>query len=259
MITGIPAFIIGIKTLRRIRRGEASEKGTQFARMGVLLGLTSTVVGTTLILSVFAIIFLAISQSEMHREPPETLQAKLDEFVSFPNVAPDLKPSHTANFLHFFRIAGLRDEDEEGNTEILVLVAQVRPGLFVFTNRFMEMTFREQFSSSHATSHSRTFKLNNEHGLFEVIRLAAISNNGKKLNCQYGGVVPLGEQSVIVSVQVTTEASEELLTRFTEAIAQAESSPEVLDELLQSQEFKLTQQQVFEIFVGLKQPAQQGQ
>jgi hypothetical protein len=127
MVTGIPALILGLRSLRRMRFRVVQKREKFQAVTGTILGLVFGVIGGGCLTASGLVIGLFVSSFEVTKEA-ERVVVIAEKTADFDNTL-DLKPLRAISFLVFksFQYGDRPNDDEEDNVRLTALEFHYQP------------------------------------------------------------------------------------------------------------------------------------
>lgn len=202
LLAGVPAIFLGVKALRQIRRGEANPTGRLFARIGVLLGATTTSFWVLMIFSVVAAVYLAFANIEVLDSETGGVAAEHQKYYIVPQLG-DVEPSNYTDVGHLFRFARLRNNREESETYCRVVLGSVRKG-FLGGTKAINNQFSKEATREYRHGTNSVFTLSNDYDSFDVKKWEMQTDEVAKQT--YITIIPVGNKAeVLATIELETK------------------------------------------------------
>lgn len=211
VILSIPAIWMGLSSLKMIRLGQASKKGSKFAQMGVVLGSLSAILGILTVVSVVVLVGVIFNRFEVTLDQQAAL-AETQKFFQYPEFE-DTSDSTFVSLLGLAVVAVVKREETieitqpENDLELtqsfeLQMIANRKGNLF---GSAMILAMQEQMKDLAKQSLvNETFELENSFGNFHV-EFGERAERDHHVQ-RFIAVVPQKQSQVLVAV--TQEISE---------------------------------------------------
>ncbi|HMO15365.1 MAG TPA: DUF4190 domain-containing protein [Pirellulaceae bacterium] len=238
VFTGIPAIILGLKALKSIRRGEATRRGLQFARTGVVLGASTSLTAVIIFLTISGFGFAIYRNTQLTEDLSEARAALKDmASVSLPF---DPVKGRYIDAAKIVRLVSLEDDDRDNR----MMLAQVRPGLYFFSNEIFKLHLTNPTTAGLRRRVTVNHEIVGAHGNFNVTQYVGIQERDKSLALVklYLGVIPLKKDSILLMVQLSEDIKD--LDSYADHLTSAQIAATI--------EFASSDDEILEFFASIK-------